>query len=54
MQSQVHKLYGLPTIEDNIVEGFIIKAIPEIKNKFGERFIIKYKTKKFSEIENAV
>ena len=52
-QSQVHKLYGLPTIEDNVMEGIVAK--PQVTQFLvdGSRVIVKNKNDKWSEKAHA-
>lgn len=48
-QTQIPKLYGLENIKDNFAEGFIIRPISEVRDKFGNRILFKHKSAKFSE-----
>lgn len=48
--SNIHKLFNLPTIEDNIREGVVIKPLHEARTRYGERVIIKYKNDRFTEV----
>jgi Rnl2 family RNA ligase len=52
-QSEVHKLYGLPTIEDNIMEGVVAKPIETGFLFDGSRVIVKNKNDKWSEKAHA-
>lgn len=52
-QSVVHKIYGLPTIEDNIMEGVVLKPIIASFLHDGSRVIVKNKNDKWSEKANA-
>ena len=52
MQSTLPALFGLPTLENNVAEGVVIKLLQEstcIKLIDGERAIIKLKSKSFRE-----
>ena len=51
LESQVYKQYNLPKIENNIVEGIVIKPIKNLYS-WSHRIILKYKTKRFSEQKN--
>ena len=48
-QSVVHKIFGLPAIEDNIMEGVVLKPIESSFLPNGSRVIIKNKNDKWSE-----
>lgn len=45
--------YGLPKIEGNVSEGFVIRPSTEKKLKTGERLVLKQKNPKFSEKSRA-
>jgi Rnl2 family RNA ligase len=52
-ESVVYSYYGLPKIESNLAEGYVIKPIKEIINsnaERSERIIFKFKNPRFSEI----
>lgn len=48
------KLYGLPRLEDNIAEGFVLRPTQEIRLPNGERAILKSKTHRFAEIDGSI
>lgn len=48
--SMVHKLYNLPELENNIMEGVVIKPFDYIKLNNDKRVILKHKNSKFSEV----
>lgn len=48
-QTMIPKLFGLPDIEGNTAEGYIIKPITPIHLTNGDRVILKYKCAKFKE-----
>jgi len=52
-QSEVHKLYGLPTIEDNIMEGVVAKPIKTEFLRDDSRVIVKNKNDKWTEKAHA-
>lgn len=41
--------YNLPKIENNFSEGYVLRPIQELSNKWGERVILKHKSDKFLE-----
>jgi Rnl2 family RNA ligase len=49
-ESVVYSYYGLPKIESNFAEGYVIKPIKEMQNKKSGRVIFKFKNPRFSEI----
>ena len=50
-ESKVYSHYNLDKIENNFAEGLVIKPLKEIKNKYGERIIFKYKNPAFMEVK---
>jgi len=48
-QSVAHKIFGLPTIEDNIMEGVVLKPIEPLFLADGSRVIVKNKNEKWAE-----
>jgi Rnl2 family RNA ligase len=48
-QSEVYNLYGLPRIEDNAMEGVVLKPKTTYYLKDGSRVIVKNKNEKWSE-----
>jgi Rnl2 family RNA ligase len=47
--SLIPKMFGLPDIDNNIVEGIVIRPINEQIDKYGNRVILKSKNEKFTE-----
>jgi Rnl2 family RNA ligase len=45
----IHKLYGLPEIEDNICEGNVLKPLKACCEPSGSRVILKTKNERFTE-----
>lgn len=45
----LHKEFGLPPIEGNLAEGWVLKPLEELKFHNGERIILKGKNPNFSE-----
>jgi len=48
-ESEIHQLYKLPKIEDNIMEGVVIKTVDPCYFGNGSRAILKNKNEKFTE-----
>ena len=53
-QSLIHKDLNLPTIEDNICEGVVIRTIENLRLKSGRRILLKNKNDKWKEKEKSM
>lgn len=49
-ESVVYSYYGLPKMESNFAEGYVIKPVKEMQSTKSERIIFKFKNPRFLEI----
>lgn len=47
-----HPDKGLPPLEKNIAEGFVVRPVTERKDRFGSRCMLKVKSPSFAEVKN--